>query len=1357
MINKYILAFLQMVLFCLTANAEFRFESNKKYSLSCSRAGYVALGNNHKSSYPIYYVTGDNSIADDGYWYISGDEEQGFLFRNAYTGEYLTWSSDYSTYRYLDVTSTLTDACYWNIEYDTGNNCLKISTVNAYRGSNDGVTTNYYFNVRSTNQVGTYRAYDTSGHFHIYDENGNEVKPTADPASFDSSENSNALSDHLIFADWTSKNQYIDNSSSSHTITFNCYEGSVLHFDWSVSSGHGDTFTATLDGSQIFYIDGITSDSYTSDPLAYGQHTLVFTYEKDERGAEYDDLATASNIEVTYGKEKTITFHCVNYNNNVEFDTQSENFYGTYTISEFPTFSNYDFYSATAQKGATYTESADIYVYYIKSEGKLNIVPTTITKGQFAADTKWYRMSVRSGKQVHTSGAQVLCNTYDTPYDPAYFWCFVQSGTDQYRIYNYSTGASAPMSVASTNSSTEALMSSKGSYNTFILTTNPGGGFNIQLPKSVASAACFNDYSSQGVLKLWNHALSPNDGGSCFNFELVGSVEFISVEELSVKGSSDIYIFEKDQERLSYNYAPANATLMNVEWSSSNPKVASVDAYGYVTGLSAGTTVITVALQNNPSVYAQWTIHVEGLIRVGSITAPETLQLGVGDSYTISYTVEPATAYDKTVTIRSSNPDVVYVEPGGRLTALAEGTSIITISANDDSGVTARCVVTVADKEKGTLVEHSDEYVYLTSGGNALLALPKDYISGDYTLNDNGVFTATLKTGTTFSRIGILSATEELPVELPTFTSYKFNNKFNYQVFSDIVVEDPTASEINIAIAGIGKRLTASFQVPDKDVVVWAEGERQVSKECRPRFDHPITYTIGRDAWVELQLLQMNDGSYTESLIPFGHHTTVNIDWLTDKSYANYGVPEVYIMTDDGNGITSKTEYKTATIAIEGGGAFPDFANMAVLVKGRGNSSWGGWGSKNPYRLKFEKKQSPLGLPKSKSWVLLANKQTGSMTTNAIGQKVASIMESASACHIIPIELYINGIYQGSYNFTEKVGFSNSSVDLDDESYAAMMELDTYSETNNTPPLTYNNAYYLAAKIHEPDIYDKDEFGQYIYTGELTVEGILNDFDRMTQAVRYGGDYDRYVDVPSLVSYLATSELNAHCELMHPKSAFCYSENVTDGFNLEGYDETPWVFGPMWDCDWAFGYEQNHTYFVNSVEGDYFNYLLAGRGGSDFWRGLRFNSPVVNTQYLARWHKFMKEGGLDELLEFCDDYYAFAARSLSHNNDGTYAYDKSDYATVTANSKSWLRRRANYIYSTLLANAADEAPYRPSSSFEVGDTNADGLLTTVDLTRLMRIALGLAIDTYGTADLNCDGIVDRQDIEALAHKILDKK
>lgn len=643
------------------------------------------------------------------------------------------------------------------------------------------------------------------------------------------------------------------------------------------------------------------------------------------------------------------------------------------------------------------------------------------------------------------------------------------------------------------------------------------------------------------------------------------------------------------------------------------------------------------------------------------------------------------------------------------------------------------------DPTEESWLEHSNLYYYVWQQSGNLLAIPQDFVSG-YQMNGQQLTIDIKNADRTLSFPDVLSFGEQLPVELPTFTSYKFNNKFNYQVFTDVEALTPSDKEIHLSVAGIGKRLTASFTLPDEQTLVWVDDQLQESKRSRLRFDTPITYTIGRRNWRRLELRKHTDSSVHIVYKPFGQQTTVIVDWLTDHSLNAYDVPEIYINTENSQYITSKTTFVNATIEIKGGGVFPDMEQTNMLIKGRGNSSWGGGRTKDPYRLKFESGVKPLGMKKGKSWVLLSNKKGGSMTTNAIGHKIASLMGCDGQLHIVPVELYLNGRYQGSYNFCEKLGFSGNSIDLDDETYAGMVELDTYTDER----IDRTNDYSIATKVHDPDVTEAT------YAGPLTFQGIIEDFNRMAHHVKlHDCSHANYINIHSAASYLATCDLAAHSELMHPKSVFMYSENVTDDFDPTGKDPTPWHCGPYWDCDWAFGFQQGSNYYQVCDTGDFFSNMIGSGAPKLFWNDLRYavQDSDPDKAYYQCWHKFIEEGGLDELLEYCDDYYAFAATSLAHNPQGEFASDRSNYAQVTANSKKWLNTRAHHIYSTINA-------YELESKYIYGDINGDGQITLSDLSQLIEILLERQLDVYGTADANGDGKVDRLDVEYLLNQKL---
>ena len=69
--------------------------------------------------------------------------------------------------------------------------------------------------------------------------------------------------------------------------------------------------------------------------------------------------------------------------------------------------------------------------------------------------------------------------------------------------------------------------------------------------------------------------------------------------------------------------------------------------------------------------------------------------LAEGESLTLTATVSPDDAEDKSLTWSSSAPNVATVDNAGKVTAIAPGTAIITATANDGSGVSASCEVTV--------------------------------------------------------------------------------------------------------------------------------------------------------------------------------------------------------------------------------------------------------------------------------------------------------------------------------------------------------------------------------------------------------------------------------------------------------------------------------------------------------------------------------------------------------------------------------------------------------------------------------------------------------------------------------------
>ena len=142
---------------------------------------------------------------------------------------------------------------------------------------------------------------------------------------------------------------------------------------------------------------------------------------------------------------------------------------------------------------------------------------------------------------------------------------------------------------------------------------------------------------------------------------------------------------------------PSNATNKGVTWSSSNPAVATVNASGVVTYVKAGTTTITATAQDGSGVKGTCTVTCTENIKVTGITIANQTISTTNPTVTITPTITPSNATNKGVTWSSSNPAVATVNASGVVTYVSAGTTVITATAKDGSGVKGTCSVVCAE------------------------------------------------------------------------------------------------------------------------------------------------------------------------------------------------------------------------------------------------------------------------------------------------------------------------------------------------------------------------------------------------------------------------------------------------------------------------------------------------------------------------------------------------------------------------------------------------------------------------------------------------------------------------------------
>lgn len=148
--------------------------------------------------------------------------------------------------------------------------------------------------------------------------------------------------------------------------------------------------------------------------------------------------------------------------------------------------------------------------------------------------------------------------------------------------------------------------------------------------------------------------------------------------------------------RLTAAVIPAAAANQDVSWSSSDRGIAAVNDSGLVTGVSAGTAVITAAAAENPAVTKTCAVTVtDSHVAVTGITLDyASLTLVEGKKQRLSALIKPYDATKTGVVWNADKPAVAAVDSGGLVTAKTTGTARITATTAEGS-FTAGCDVKV--------------------------------------------------------------------------------------------------------------------------------------------------------------------------------------------------------------------------------------------------------------------------------------------------------------------------------------------------------------------------------------------------------------------------------------------------------------------------------------------------------------------------------------------------------------------------------------------------------------------------------------------------------------------------------------
>lgn len=186
------------------------------------------------------------------------------------------------------------------------------------------------------------------------------------------------------------------------------------------------------------------------------------------------------------------------------------------------------------------------------------------------------------------------------------------------------------------------------------------------------------------------------DGGFTADCEVNVTEETIALTGIRID-REELTLTEGDTAALIVSMVPENATEQKTVFGSSDENVVTVDPNGKITAIGAGTATVTASTEDGAFTAAcQVTVEAKPVVTSVSLNVT-TLELVVGRTAVLEPGFVPEDAQNKDVTWSSSNEAAATVDENGKVTAVAAGTAVITVTTAE-GGLTAECTVTVTEK-----------------------------------------------------------------------------------------------------------------------------------------------------------------------------------------------------------------------------------------------------------------------------------------------------------------------------------------------------------------------------------------------------------------------------------------------------------------------------------------------------------------------------------------------------------------------------------------------------------------------------------------------------------------------------------
>lgn len=237
---------------------------------------------------------------------------------------------------------------------------------------------------------------------------------------------------------------------------------------------------------------------------------------------------------------------------------------------------------------------------------------------------------------------------------------------------------------------------------------------------------------------------------SCKKDDPIKPVEPTEPTEILVEkvilSDSIVALLEGDTFQLSFTVEPQDAVYDKAIWTSSDVEVATVDTLGLVTAVAEGEAMIKIAVdgkEDECKVFVnKEVIHVENVI-----LNETSIELFEGETFQLTFTVEPENAMYENVVWSSTDEAKATVDENGLVTAVAEGNAEIKVTVD---GVEAVCNVKVNAEPEGFAFEI--QVSNITPNNAEFTVIPNDNTKTYYVY---GMTKSKFDQESTYSELGI--------------------------------------------------------------------------------------------------------------------------------------------------------------------------------------------------------------------------------------------------------------------------------------------------------------------------------------------------------------------------------------------------------------------------------------------------------------------------------------------------------------------------------------------------------------------------------------------------------------------------